>query len=132
MIAYEDFAIRHKGMLESIEGKEVFEFLTKTENINKMIVFSDLQMPALSGVAKILEGQFKDNSEFALDNPRSRRIIGRMITDILKDFGYVPLKSKNRVRKFAESKYFKSATVYAVDSSIEPKYKIEITNIRNV
>ena len=63
MLIYEDFAIRHKGMVDSSEGREIFGFLTKTENVNIMVAFNDLNMPALSGVARRPEQTFKDNKE---------------------------------------------------------------------
>ena len=126
MLIYEDFAIRHKGMVDSSKGREIFGFLTKTENVNIMVAFNDLNMPALSGVARRPEQTFKDNKEFTLDNPRNRRVIGRMVTHILRKFGYTPSKSKSRVRNFAESKYFESASIYAKDTSVKPRYRLEI------
>lgn len=131
MTRYEFFAIRHKGMLDNAEGEAVFNFLAKDSSVNAMIVFSELNMPALSGVVKELEKQFEGNTDFRIDNPRNRRFIGRMVNEILKDFGYTPIKGRKRVRKFAGSKYFTTASVYALDGDITPKYRITVVDKKN-
>lgn len=131
MTRYEFFASRHKGMLDNAEGEAVFNFLAQDSSVNAMIVFSELNMPALSGVVKELEERFEGNTDFRIDNPRNRRFIGRIVNEILKDFGYTPIKGRKRIRKFAGSKYFTTANVYAMDKNVQPKYKIEITEIRH-
>ena len=92
----------------------IVDFLSSADSINKMIVVSDLGLPALTGVVKDLEEKFANCKGFPLNhdapdhNAPNRRSIGWMIKFIMKQVGYSPvdggLSERARLRDFAGSK----------------------------
>jgi len=95
------------------DAQAIFDFLSKDENIIKMIEASDMGKPALSGCVTDLEA-FYDN----LNNPIidfnddfTRTAIGRMIRIILEPFGYRVSKKKD-ISRATKCKYFKAASCY--------------------
>ena len=68
----------------------IVDFLSSADSINKMIVVSDLGLPALTGVVKDLEEKFANCKGFPLNhdapdhNAPNRRSIGWMIKFIMK------------------------------------------------
>lgn len=103
------------------ETEKCFDILNTPENVNKMMVISDLNKPALCFVVKDLENSLSENF---LNNSTNRQNIGRMIKYIMFNYGYTPI-SKGRLISRCKSKYFKTGTIYS--KTIEnPNYKIEI------
>lgn len=118
--------------------KKIMELLTKPESVEAMILMTDLEQPALSGVVKALEDNFA-KSDFPLHhdgpgaNAPNRRNIGWMIRYIMREFGYTPKKEEPlqmRVGKFSGSQYFKTAAVY--EKTIDhPNYSIATQVVKN-
>ena len=112
----------------------IMDFLTEPAQINKMIVCTNLGLPALTGVVKELEEKFAD-SDFPLnhDGPHSnsanRRNIGWMIKYIMREYGYLPLQqdASARIGSFSGSKYFTTAARYEKVNT-DPRYKILVTD----
>ena len=109
----------------------VFDFLAFPETISKMINFSDLRLPALSGIVSTIEENFSSSKDFPLSNDTNRQVVGKMIRFILDFFGYSPIRnvtsSEKRLRNFSNANLFKTSAIY--EKSHEPKLKLEINII---
>lgn len=114
----------------------IVDFISSAESINKMIVFSDMGLPAITGIVKELEDKFADCKGFPFNydalnrNAPNRRNIGWMIKFVMREVGYLPvdggLSERARIRDFAGSKYFSTSAIYS--KKCEPNYKLgEIT-----
>lgn len=118
MITYTDFckSFVFKHSAGNSDAQAVFDFLSKPENIHNMIVFTNLKLPAISGIVQDLENTFSAAPLFPLTNDRNRQIVGRMVKFILEHFGYAPSvggpRSRTALRNFSEAKLFKTASVY--------------------
>lgn len=107
----------------------VMDFLSKAESVNKMIVMSEVGLPALTGVVKELEDAFGNCKLFPLNheaedsNAPNRRNVGWMVRFIMRSYGYTPIAKgfpdandsfeRTRIGKFSGSKYFGTAALYA-------------------
>jgi len=128
MTRFEDFASKYKIVADSKGARAVFEFLSQPEIIARMIVFSDLGMPALEAVANLLEKGIVGYPDFKFIYIQNRQLVGRMITFILSEFGYVPTGERRKLRKFAKSINFTTGAVYKRNPNIIPKSKIIIVD----
>ena len=114
--------------------EHIMDYLTAPAQVNRMIVCTELGLPALTGVVKGLEEKFA-GSDFPLnhDGPHSnsanRRNIGWMIKYIMREYGYLPLQqdASARIGSFSGSKYFTTAARYEKVIA-DPKYKILVTD----
>lgn len=130
---FNDFVAQTNTKLSDNPGaKEVFDFLADPLNTYSLILFSELGLPAISGIVSKLEETFGDNSTFPLSKFENRQIVGRMVKYILSFYGYEPvaggLNEQARLRHFSKARYFKTAAVYALKT--EPKCKIEATVVK--
>lgn len=117
----------------------IVDFLSSADSINKMIVVSDLGLPALTGVVKDLEEKFANCKGFPLNhdapdhNATNRRSIGWMIKFIMKQVGYSPvdggLSERARLRDFAGSKYFSTSAIYQKNCTPKFKINVELANV---
>ena len=117
----------------------IVDFLSSADSINKMIVVSDLGLPALTGVVKDLEEKFANCKGFPLNhnapnhNAPNRRSIGWMIKFIMKQVGYLPvdggLSERARLRDFAESEYFSTSAIYQKNCTPKFKINVDLTNV---
>ena len=117
----------------------IVDFLSSADSINKMIVVSDLGLPALTGVVKDLEEKFANCKGFPLNhdasdhNAPNRRSIGWMIKFIMKQVGYSPvdggLSERARLRDFAGSKYFSTSAIYQKNCTPKFKINVELANV---
>nr|DAZ72314.1 MAG TPA: hypothetical protein [Caudoviricetes sp.] len=117
----------------------IVDFLSSADSINKMIVVSDLGLPALTGVVKDLEEKFANCKGFPLNhnapnhNAPNRRSIGWMIKFIMKQVGYSPidggLSERARLRDFAGSKYFSTSAIYRKDRIPNLKINVELVKV---
>lgn len=108
----------------------IVDFISSAESINKMIVFSDMGLPAITGIVKELEDKFADCKGFPFNydalnrNAPNRRNIGWMIKFVMREVGYLPvdggLSERARIRDFAGSKYFSTSAIYS--KKCEPNY----------
>lgn len=118
MLIYADFcsSFTFKNCVGNSDAQAVFDSLCKPENIYNMISFTNLKLPAISGIAKNLESSFAHAPQFPLTDHKNRQIVGRMVKFILGHFGYEPLvgglDERARLRNFSEAKLFKTASVY--------------------
>ncbi len=119
----------------------IMDFLSNPESVNKMIVMSEVGLPALTGVVKELEEQFGNCSLSPLNhdaedsNAPNRRNIGWMVRFIMKKFGYTVIKKglsnandnpeRTRISKFSGVQYFGTSAVYA-KTITNPQHSIEI------
>ncbi len=112
------------------DARKIFEFLSLSENVAEMIIFSNIGLPALSGTAFKLEDNFADTNDFPLSNNYNRTIVGRMVRYILSFYGYSPALNQNdkRLRKFSRAKLFKTAAVY--EKNKNAKLKIEFESVK--
>lgn len=122
----------------------VMDFLSRPESVNKMIVMSEVGLPALTGIVKELEDLFGNCKLFPLNhdaedaNAPNRRNIGWMVRFVMKAYGYTPIAKgfsdtndgleRTRIGKFSGSKYFGTAAVYA-KTIPNPRYTIVVTSI---
>lgn len=118
-----------QDLLENQDAELLFNFLTLPETIAKMINFSELRLPALSGIVRTIEENFSSSKDFPLSNQTNRQVVGRMISFILEYFGYAPIRnlksSETRLRNFSNATIFKTSMIY--EKSQRPKLKLEIT-----
>lgn len=105
------------------DTEKMLEFLLQPKSVDRMMVASDFELPALTFVVKELEEKFKDCNNAPLNhkgqhqNAVNRQNIGRMVKYIMQEFGYVPIDGKlserARLPKFAGSECFSTSAVYA-------------------
>ena len=118
MLTYPDFCntFSFKNCKGNLDAQNVFDFLCKPENIYSMIVFSDLKLPAISGIVSHIEQNFANAPQFPLDDYKNRQTVGRMAKFILSHFGYEPivggLDERAKLRNFSNANMFKTASVY--------------------
>lgn len=122
---------KKSNLLNNPGARAVFNFLANPLNTYRMIMFSDLGLPALNGVASQLEDMFYDDETFPLSEPKNRQIVGMMIRYIMGLYGYVPVIRKDnvRLRYFSKARGFKTGAVYKLKEM--PKYCI-VANIVEV
>lgn len=114
----------HSDLDSKSDAYKVMEFLSSPETINKMIVVSDLGLPAMTAVVGKLEEDFGNSASFPLKrntkdkNYTNHRHVGRMIKFIMEQVGYYPKKEglnksvKDPIPEFANSQYFGTSIVY--------------------
>ena len=118
MLTYNDFcnSFSFKNCAGNTDAQNVFDFLCNPFNVHNMMVFTNLNLPAISGIVKELENQFATAPQFPLTDYKNRQIVGRMVKFILKHFGYEPLAGgldeRTRLRNFSEAALFKTGSVY--------------------
>jgi len=94
--------------------KSIFEFLSLSFIIIKLIEASDAGKPALSPVVETIENYFSDprkTHKNTLDDTFTKQAIGLMVKTILEPFGYEVWKQKN-LPKNSKAIKFQSASVY--------------------
>lgn len=127
MFNFTDFT--STDLLNNSGASNVFDFLSEPLNIHSLIIFSDLGLPAISGIASTLEDNFSNDPTFPLSDFRNRQTTGRMVKFILGHFGYTPqtggLDERARLRNFSNASNFKTASVYSLTE--KPKNKIVAT-----
>lgn len=126
MLTYSDFCSFYSfnGCTNNLDAQQIFEYLCMPKNIHSMIIFSDLELPAISGIALKLESHFANLPNFSLTDYRKRQIVGRMIKFILSHFGYYPiaggLDERAKLRNFSKATLFKTASVYQYQTDPAP------------
>lgn len=122
---FSDFT-SNEDLLKNKGAAAVFDFLIEPLNINSLIIFSELGLPALSGIASTLEDKFSNDPTFPLSDFRNRQTTGRIVKFILGYFGYTPqvggLDERAKLRTFSKAELFKTASVYSLTE--KPKKRI--------
>lgn len=129
----------NKTKMIDVQGKqfgveEMMDYLVNPTIINMMIIASELELPVLTLIARDLEKQFDENSNFPVvvtnenKNTTARQNVGRMIKYIMRQYGYTPidggLSDRARIPAISGSKFFSTSGIYK--KTDEPKYEIEI------
>ena len=112
---------RHQKFSDNKIAEEIYSLLAKGENIYRMMVFSELEIPALAASITEIENLYGDQDKFDLDDSFSKQTMGVMVKDILRAFGYDNIKSKNIPKGL--SNYVNKAAVYKKMDS--PNKKLE-------
>lgn len=118
MLTYQAFcnSFNFKNCIGNLDAQNVFDFLCIPENIYSMIIFSELKLPAISGIVGELESKFANVPQFPLTDHRNRQVVGRMARFVLEHFGYSPLigglDERAKLRNFSNAKLFVTASVY--------------------
>ena len=107
------------GFYDLTDARELFELLSKDENIIKMIEISEMKKPALVACLDEIHEWYesKNQCELNLSDNFTKTVIGRMIKSILAPFGYRVTKQKD-IPRAASKKYFSSASCYEL---LEPQ-----------
>ena len=123
-----------RSIIDNVDTRAVMDFLSLPESVNKMIIASEMGLPAITPIVKELEDRFENSGLSPLhhqgknQNAVHRQNVGRMIKFVMAQFGYVPvdggLSERARIPKFAQSKYFSTAAIYAKKE--DSRYKIEV------
>lgn len=101
---------RHKKFSDNKAAKEVYELLAEGENIYRMMLFSELEIPALAAAISEIEALYKEQEVFDLNNSFVKQTMGVMVKDILRAFGYDNIKSKDIPKGLSE--YLSTAAVF--------------------
>lgn len=120
--------------IDNVDTRAIMDFLSLPESVNKMIIASEMGLPAITPIVKELEDRFENSGLSPLhhqgknQNAVHRQNVGRMIKFVMAQFGYVlvdgGLSERARIPKFAQSKHFSTAAIYAKKE--DPKYRIEV------
>jgi hypothetical protein len=106
-----------KGFARNPEAKQIFEeILSKDENIIAMIDVSANRKPAISAVVNEIEDFYISSQPnlFDLTDSVVKQALGRMVTSVLRPFGYV-VKRRRYLPKVCTSKFITSGRIYAKD-----------------
>ena len=136
---FNDYVKTAKSLVGNTDAEAVFEFLSSAENVTRMLMFSDLDYPALAPVAKELEDKFAGAPGFLLigkEGANNRRSVGRMVRAILREYGYGVKKTslekganlseasdRHPIPSNLKCNHFKTAAIYG--KKHPPIYKIE-------
>lgn len=101
---------RYQKFRENKIAKKIYDFLSEGENIYRMMLFSEIEIPALAASITKIEALYSDQEIFDLKNSFSKQTMGVMVKDILKAFGYDNIKSKDIPKGL--SNYVNTAAVY--------------------
>ena len=120
--------------IDNVDTRAIMDFLSLPESVNKMIIASEMGLPAITPIVKDLEDRFENSGLSPLhhqgknQNAVHRQNVGRMIKFVMSQFGYVPvdggLSERARIPKFAQSKHFSTSAIYAKKE--DSRYKIEV------
>jgi len=122
---------KYKKFVNSVNARNVYEYLEVPDNIEKMIASNNNGRPALYGVQAYIELNFVEFADFDFNVGFVKQCVGSMVRDIIAPLGYRPLLQRDLPKK--ESLYFTSATHYSFEESIAKCKlikKIEIVKIK--
>lgn len=113
---FEDFIKENpncSGFYDLADARELFNLLSKDENIIKMIEISEMKKPALVACLNDIHEWYENKGQCELNllDSFTKTVVGRMIKSILAPFGYRVTKQKD-IPKAASKKYFSSASCY--------------------
>lgn len=112
---------RHQKFSDNQVAQEIYELLAEGENIYRMMIFSEIEIPALAASISKIEALYEDQEQFELNNSFVKQTMGVMVKDILKAFGYDNIKSKDIPKGL--SNYVNTAAVYKKLDSPTKKLK---------
>ena len=101
---------RHQKFSDNQVAEKVYDLLADGENIYRMMIFSEIEIPALAASITKIEDLYGDQKQFELNNSFVKQTMGVMVKDILRAFGYDNIKSKDIPKGL--SNYVNTAAVY--------------------
>lgn len=124
--------IDKEGGIAGVE--QVFDYISDVNTVNRLIVVSDMGLPAIAAIAKEIESKFNESSMFPVvpvgDNVNfvNRQNVGRIIKHVMRYYGYLPvaggLSERARIPNTLGAKYFATGAVY--ESECKAKLKIKV------
>lgn len=99
------------GFKDNVSFNELFSWLEEATQVFNMTEACNNNRPALEGVVKKLELKYSNRLDLNLKDDFTRQTIGRVVKEILIDFGYIQTGDK----PLSEGQYFKSTQHYAFD-----------------
>lgn len=119
-----------KAKLNNIGCQSIFDYLSSPSTVNNMIIFSNVGLPALSGIAEHLESSYANDPDFPLSSHHNRKHVGKMVKYILDFYGYTPvgggLEDRAYLRNFSNANHFKTCSIYSMTKA--PTLKLTITS----
>ena len=112
---------RHQKFIDNQVAKEIYELLAAGENIYRMMIFSEIEIPALAASITKIEELYGEQEQFELNKSFVKQTMGVMVKDILRCFGYDNIKSKDIPKGL--SSYVNTAAVYKKLDSPTKKLK---------
>ena len=119
---------KYKRYYEKPACKELYEFMSKPENIHKMLVANDeYGKPALAGILNEVESKFHDNVLFDLRDNVLKQLVGSMVREVIMDFGY----DIDRQKTISNTQYIRSATYYQKTGKVKKRLvmKVEVEDV---
>lgn len=114
---------------DNMTVKSVFEFISKPENIDKMIISTNQNRPALEGIIEDIEIMFPNDSNFNIETDYTlRKALGSIVKYVLLDFGYEVSCQKN----ISKGNYIKSATQYIYNPEKAIKRLVKTISIEEI
>lgn len=103
-------------ILNNADSNAIFNFLCTPDVIYRMLIASELELPALTLVVKELETTYSGLAGFDLSDENVRRNVGRFVKYVLKQYSLYPeetgLGEATYIPTFAKAQYFKTNAVY--------------------
>lgn len=106
---------RHQKFSDNKVAEEIYNLLADGENIYRMMIFSEIEIPALAASITKIEDLYGEQEQFELNNSFVKQTMGVMVKDILRAFGYDNIKSKDIPKGL--SNYVNTAAVYKKSDS---------------
>lgn len=120
--------------IDNVDTRAIMDFISLPESVNKMIIASEMGLPAITPIVKELEERFENSNLSPLhhqgknQNAVHRQNVGRMIKFVMAQFGYLPvdggLSERARIPKIAQSKHFSTSAIYEKKGNC--RYKIDV------
>lgn len=120
-MTFEEFSKKYnKKIIDNKGAEKVYKYLSQLHIIYNMTIFSDICLPAITGIVAELEKRFAYDPDFPLTDFKNRQTVGNMVKYILYFYGYAPVRDgskaeiekRARLRDFSRNKYFTSAAIY--------------------
>lgn len=125
LFSFDDFCVHNdKGLKNNEDAQRAFERLTCVGALARMMMLSDLGIPALVGVLEDLRELLKDSETFSISKENkktyiNRQMIGRMIKYIMEVLGYEKdetlksnLDERTRIHDYSEYTDFGNSLIY--------------------
>lgn len=93
-------------------AKKIYSYISKNDTRIKLCKYADLHITPLSAICdEVLIIANQENSDFKLESKLHRQTVGRMVTEALREFGYIPA-TRARVIGSNANNPFSTAVTY--------------------
>lgn len=133
-MSFKDFLLepenrKYQKYEDNKEVESVYNFMKRPEIIDKMILSTENNRPALEGIIIDIENNFPKSPEFDIENDYTlRKALGSMIKNIISEFGY----EVDRQKEISKGSYIKSATYYKYNKDKVKKRLVKVITIEEV